>query len=139
MPEPPNPRFRHQNAIPRPSPLPVAGHKNPVLWAFFVGFMGPVNRLTAFRSAYLAPQELPTSEAVSGGRLLCGRTALSSKPTPNTSSGPILDLAGPHEPRPNPDLRALRVKITVKQRQMTSAAGLRRPSSRYWIASVTIT
>jgi hypothetical protein len=36
---------------------------------FFTVFMGRVNRLTAFRSAYLARQERRTSETVSGGRL----------------------------------------------------------------------
>jgi hypothetical protein len=50
------PAFSAPNAIPRPSPLPLAGRKNPVLWAFFMVFMGPVNRLTAFRNAYLGPQ-----------------------------------------------------------------------------------
>jgi hypothetical protein len=68
--EPPDPRLRHRDAPPRPSPQPVAGPKNPVLWAFFRVFTGSVNRLTAFRSPYLARQELRPSESVSGGRLL---------------------------------------------------------------------
>src|SRR5580700_2277147 len=50
------PAFSAPNAIPRPSPLPLAGRRNTILRAFFMVFMGPVNRLTAFRSAYLGPQ-----------------------------------------------------------------------------------
>ena len=39
----PDPRFRHQTATPRPSPLPLAGLRNPILWAFFMVSDQPVN------------------------------------------------------------------------------------------------
>ena len=51
--------------------VPAASRRSqePRIMGFFTVFMGRVNRLTAFRSEYLARQERRTSETVSGGRL----------------------------------------------------------------------
>src|SRR5450755_1682980 len=51
------PAFRPLAASPRPALPGLASRKNLVLWAVFAVFVGPVKRLTAFRSEYLAPQE----------------------------------------------------------------------------------
>ena len=68
-PEPPGSTFSPQTQPPRGCCLGLAMRKKPVLWPFFALSVGLLTGLTAFRSEYLAPQELRTSENVSGGRL----------------------------------------------------------------------
>jgi hypothetical protein len=55
-PGPPTPTFRQPLATPKPPLSARAMRKKPILWARFTVLMEHVNRLTAFRSACLAPQ-----------------------------------------------------------------------------------
>jgi len=60
------PHFVAQGRHPRSAQPGLASRQNPVLWAFLAVLMGPVNRVNAFRSEYLARQEPLHSETVSG-------------------------------------------------------------------------